>query len=167
LAGLLVPEHSKGSEMNQSSARANAAPGTGLEPSVAGVGAWIAAWAEIVLLFYLALIGAFFASDDLSPGDYGCGLTLSVAAVALAFMRLKSRFDGDAVDWGSVLLVDDLANLIAIIVVFAVVGLAGLFVAAAVEYGGLHNAGIALFVASGGAVFLNLRRVFDNLDRHA
>lgn len=147
--------------MNQPDVDASAAP----EPIVAGVGAWIAAWAELVLLGYLAVIGAFFASDNLSPGDYACGLILSLAAIALAFIRLKSRFDDEPVDWASYLLVDDLPNLIAVIAVFTIVGLAGLFMAAAVEHGGLHNAGIALFVASGIAVFLNLRHVFDNLDR--
>lgn len=147
--------------MNQPDAGASAAP----EPIVAGVGAWIAAWAELVLLGYLAVIGAFFASDNLSPGDYACGLILSLAAIALAFMRLKSRFDDEPVDWASYLLVDDLPNLIAVIAVFTILGLAGLFMAAAVEHGGLHNAGIALFIASGIAVFLNLKRVFDNLDR--
>lgn len=149
--------------MNQSSAEPNALGSTGLEPGVAGVGAWIAAWAEFVLLGYLALIGAFFASDDLSPGDYACGLILIATAIALAFLRLKSRFDGAAADWASFLLVDDVPNLIAVIVAFTIVGLAGLFMAAGVETGGLHNGGIALFVASGAAVFLNLRRVFDNL----
>ena len=143
--------------MNQSSA----AP----EPNEPGIGTWIASWAELVLLGYLAVIGAFFASDNLSPGDYALGLMLSVAAIALAFMRLKSRFDGAAGDWASFLLVDDMRNLIAIIVVFTIVGLAGLFLAAGVEQGGLHDAGIALFVASGIAVFLSLKRVFDNLDR--
>ena len=157
--------------MNQSgvaaSAEAGVEPSTGLEPSAPAIGVWIAAWAEFVLLGYLAVIGAFFASDNVSPGDYTCGLILSVASVVLAFMRLKSRFDGDTGDLGSFLLVDDLANLIAVIVVFTIVGLAGLFIAAGVEYGGLHNAGVALFVVSGIAVFLNLRRVFDNLEREA
>ena len=53
----------------------------------------------------------------------------------------------------------------AVVVVFAILALAGLFVAAGFARGGLHNAGIALFVVSGIAVFLNLKHVFDNLDR--
>ena len=80
-------------------------------------------------------------------------------------MRLKNRFDGGAADWGSFLLVDDMANLVAVIVIFAVLGLAGLFIAAGVDDGGLHDAGVALFVASGLAVFLSLKHVFDTLDR--
>jgi hypothetical protein len=139
--------------------------GTGTQPGTRGLGAWIAAWAELALLAYLAVIGVFFASANVSPGDYACGLILSLAAIALAFMRLKSRFDGSATDWGSFALVDTWGNLIAAIVVFAILGLAGLFFAAAVDYGGLHNAGIALFVACGIAVFLNLRRVFDTVER--
>ena len=154
-----------GSDMNQSSAGADPEPSEAPERIVAGVGAWLAAWAELVLLGYLAIIGAFFASDNVSRGDYACGLILSLAAVTLAFMRLKSRFDGDSVDWGSYLLVDDVPNLIAVIAVFTLLGLAGLFLAAAVEYGGLHNAGIALFAVSGIFAFLNLKHVFDNLDR--
>lgn len=153
--------------MNQSSSGARPTHNEPPDEIVAGVGAWIAAWAEFVLLGYLAIIGAFFASDNAAPGDYTCGLALSLAAIALAFMRLKSRFDGDPVDWETYLLVDDLPNLIAVIVVFAVIGLFGLFIAARFEYGGLHSAGLALFVASAGAVFLNMKRVFDNFDRRA
>jgi len=116
--------------------------------------AWIGFWAELAVLGVLAVLGAFFASGDGAPGDYACGLVLSLAAIALAFMRLKRRFDGGrAADWGSFLLVDDMANLLAVIVIFTILGLAGLFVAAGFDHGGLHGSGIALFVASGLAVF--------------
>ncbi len=109
--------------MNQSSAG----------PESSEVCAWIAFWAQLVVLAVLAMLGASFASADRAPGDYACGLLLSLAAIALAFMRLKNRFDGGAADWGSFLLVDDLANL--------------------------------LFAASGVAVFLSMKHVFDNADR--
>ncbi len=136
------------------------------EASEISMGAWIGFWAELVVLGLLAVLGAFFASGDGAPGDYACGLILSLAAIALAFMRLKRRFDGGrAADWGSFLLVDDMANLVAVIVVFTLLALAGLFVAARFDHGGLHDAGVALFVASGLAVFLSLKHVFDNLDR--
>jgi hypothetical protein len=135
------------------------------QPPARGVGAWIAAWAELVILAFLAIAGAFFASADASPGDYICGMILIFAAIALAFLRLKARFDGTAGDWAGSLLVDDGANLVAVVIVFVIAALGGLFLAAAYEYGGLHNAGIALFVVSGIAVFLNLKRVFDNYDR--
>ena len=134
-------------------------------PGEPGYGAWIGFWAQLVVLGVLAVLGAFFASENRAPGDYACGLVLGVAAIALAFLRVKSRFDGGAADWASFLLVDDMANLVAIIVVFAILGLAGLFVAAGVEHGGLHDSGVALFIASGLAVFLSLKHVFDNLDR--
>lgn len=134
----------------------------GPEPIGAGVAAWIVAWAELILLGYLALIGALFASEHAAPGDEICGLTLSVAAIALVFLRLKSRFDGEAADLHGFLLVDDMANFIAVGIVFAVVGFAGLFVAASVEHGGLHNAGVALFLASVGAIFLSMKNVLDN-----
>ncbi len=141
--------------MNQSSAG----------PESSEVCAWIAFWAQLVVLAVLAMLGASFASADRAPGDYACGLLLSLAAIALAFMRLKNRFDGGAADWGSFLLVDDLANLLAVIVVFTILGLAGLFTAAGFDHGGLHNAGVALFAASGVAVFLSMKHVFDNADR--
>jgi hypothetical protein len=130
-----------------------------------GYGAWILFWGELVALALMALLGAFFASADAAPGDYACGLILFLAAVALAFLRVKARFDGAAADCGSFLLVDDLPNLVAAIVVLTVLALAGLFVAAGFDYGGLHVAGVALFVTSGLAVFLDMKRVFDNLDR--
>jgi low temperature requirement protein LtrA len=91
--------------------------------------------------------------------------TTRIVALALAFLRLKSRFDGGPADWGSFLLVDDMPNLVAVIVVFVVLALAGLFVAARFDHGGLHDGGVALFIASGLAVFLSLKHVFDNLDR--
>jgi hypothetical protein len=157
------------------------APGRGLvpasrpvgspQPGLAGAGASIIAWGEIVLLGFLAIVGAFFASANAGPGDYGCGMILILAAVALAFLRLKARLDdrsngGRPGDWAGALLVDDWANLTVIIVVFVLLGLAGLFLAASYEQGGLHNGGIALFVVSGAAVFLNLKHVFDNYERH-
>jgi hypothetical protein len=145
------------------------------EPGVAGAGAWIVGWGEIVLLGVLALVGAFFASANAAPGDYTCGMILLVAAIALAFLRLKARLDsassggasggGASGGWAASLLVDDWANLTAVIVVFVILGLIGLFLAAGHEYGGLHSAGLALFVASGAAVFLNLKHVFDRSER--
>jgi hypothetical protein len=141
--------------MNQSSA----------EPDSSELCAWIAFWAQLVALAVLAVLGAAFASEDSAPGDYACGLLLSLAAIALAFMWVKNQFDGGAADWGSFLLVDDLANLLTVIAVFAVLGLAGLFTAAGFDYGGLHNAGVALFAASGLAVFLSMKHVFDRADR--
>jgi hypothetical protein len=148
--------------MNQSSAGPESTePG----PSELGYCAWIAFWVQLVVLGVVAVLGAFFASENSEPGDYTGGLVLSLAALALAFMRLKNRFDGGAGDWASFLLVDDMANLLAVIAIFTVLGLAGLFIAAGVGHGGLHVGGVALFVASGLAVFLSLKHVFDNLDR--
>ncbi len=135
------------------------------EPGELGNGAWIAFWAQLVVLGGFAVLGAFFASADSDPGDYTCGLLLSLAAIALALMRVKDRFDGGSVGWGGFLLVNDMANLVAVIVIFALLGIAGLFIAAGFDYGGLHDGGVALFIASGLAVFLSLKHVFDNLDR--
>jgi hypothetical protein len=144
----------KASEMDQASV------GTEL-----GFCAWIAFWAQLVVLGGVAVLGAFFASENAAPGDYTCGLLVSLGAITLAFMRVKNRFDGGAADWGSFLLVDDMAKLVAVIVIFTVLGLTGLFTAAGFDHGGLHDGGVALFVASGLGVFLSLKHFFDNLDR--
>ena len=134
-----------------------------------GLCAWIGFWVQLLVLGVLAVLGAFFASADRHPGDYACGLVLSLAALALAAMRLKRRFDrgGDeaAGGWAEFLLVDDPANLTAVIVAFAALGLGGLMLAARFDEGGLQDGGIALFVASAIGVFLSLKHVFDRLDR--
>ena len=125
---------------------------------------WIIFWAQFAALALLAIVGAFFASGGGEPGDYSTGLWLSLAAIALAFLRLKQYFDAGRTDWPSFLFVDDMTNLIAVIVVFVIVGLAGLFIAAGSDSDSLHVGGIALFAASGLAVFLSLKRVFDKLE---
>jgi len=138
---------------------------TRLGASDLGYGAWIAFWAELILLAALAVLGAFFASADDAPGDYACGLLLSLAAIALAAMLVKNRFDGGAADCASFLLVDDMANLVAVIVILTILGLAGLVAASGFDRGGLHNAGVALFAASGLGIFLSMKHVFDVRDR--
>jgi hypothetical protein len=137
----------------------------GPAPEELGIGAWLAFWVQLVVLGFLAIVGAFFASADAAPGDDVCGLILSVAAVLLAFLRIKRRFDGSPAGWGSFLLVDDTANLVLIVIVFVILGLGGIFVAAAVGEGGLYVGGVALFAVSALAVLLSIKRVFDNLDR--
>ena len=126
---------------------------------------WFGFWAELVVLGLLAIAGGYFASHGGGSGDYATGLVLGVAAIALAFLRLKRRFDGAPTRWDRVLLVDDTRNLVLVIAVYVALGLAGLFVAAAEADGSLHVAGVALFATSGLIVFLSLKNVFDNLDR--
>jgi small-conductance mechanosensitive channel len=126
--------------------------------------AWFGFWAELVVLGALAIFGGYAASRG-EPGDYATGLILGIAAIALAFFRLKRRFDGAPTDWPRFLLVDDMPNLALVIAVFVALGLAGLFIAAAALSGSLHVAGIALFATSGVIVFLSLKNVFDTLDR--
>jgi hypothetical protein len=125
---------------------------------------WIAFWVQFALLAAVAIFGAVFASEGGEPGDYVSGLWLAGAAIALGFMRLKQYFDAGPVDWPTFLLVEDWINLVAVIVVFVIVGLGGLFLAAGSPSLSLHDAGLALFAASGLAVFLSLKRVFDKLE---
>jgi ABC-type uncharacterized transport system permease subunit len=129
-----------------------------------GYWSWFGFWAQFVVLGALAVWGAFFASDG-ETDDYTCGMLLVIAAIALAFLRLKAWFDGRSGSWNAFLLVDDLPNLTVVIPLFALIGLAALFVAAGAK-GSLQNGGVALFIASGLIVFLNIKRVFDNRDAH-
>jgi len=128
---------------------------------------WLGFWVQFLLLGLLALIGAFFASADERTGDYQCGLLLSLGAIALGFLRLKHRMDGGASGWGNFLLVDDMKNLALVVPLFAVIGLAGLFLAHAWESGAMHAAGVGLFGISGVIVFLDIKNVFDRTDRDA
>ena len=125
---------------------------------------WLGFWIQFLILGVLAVIGAFVASEDARPGDYLCGLLLSLGAIALAFLRLKHWLDGETLDWGAFLLVDDMKHLAVAIPLFAVIGLAGLFIARAWESGAMHVAGLALFVASSLIIFLDIKRVFDRMN---
>jgi hypothetical protein len=125
---------------------------------------WLCFWLEILILGVLAIIGAFAASAADRPGDYTCGMALSLGAIALAFLRLKRRLDGNGSGWADFLLVGDMWNLALVIALFAVIGLAGLFIAHAWADGAMHSAGIALFVVSGAIIFLDMKHVFDRME---
>ena len=138
---------------------------SGHEPGGPSVAAWFGFWVPLAVLVIVAIAGLVFASADAEPGDYACGLLLFAGATLLAFLRIKQRFDGGPLGWGRFLLVEDVPNLTAMLIAFGLLALAGLIVAAAVDVGGLHIAGVALFVTSGIGAFLSLKHVFDNLDR--
>ena len=138
----------------------NGPPGRPVMPAEA-YGAGIAVGGQCAVVGLLAIVGAFVASGGGEPGDYASGLVLSLAAIALAFLRLKHQLDGRPGDWAGFLFVDEIASLWIVVPLFAVLGLVGLFIAAGAEEGSLHDAGIGLFLASGFFVFLNLKHVFD------
>ena len=125
---------------------------------------WLGFWLQFLILGVLAVVGAFVASRGERPGDYACGMLLSLGAIALAFLRLKHLLDGGASDWGDFLLVDDMRGLAIVIPLFAIIGLAGLFTAHAWEGGAMHAAGVALFIVSGVFIFLDIKRVFDHME---
>jgi hypothetical protein len=133
-------------------------PSDGAEPDF---WSWFGFWVQFLILGLLAAIGAFVASENARPGDYLCGLLLSLGAIALGFLRLKHWLDGGTLGWGTFLLVDDMKHLALAIPLFAVIGLAGLFIASAWEGGAMHTAGLGLFVVSGVIIFLDIKRVFD------
>jgi hypothetical protein len=125
---------------------------------------WLGFWVQMLVLTALTMIGAFAASGAERSGDYVCGMVLTLAAIALAFMRLKHRLDGGGSGISEFLLVTDMWNLALVIPLFTVIGLAGLFIAHGSEGGALHIAGVALFLASGGAIFLDMKHVFDRME---
>jgi hypothetical protein len=128
---------------------------------------WLGFWGQFLVLGLLAVIGAFAASADARPGDYQCGVLLSLCAVALGFLRLKHQLDGQSPGWGTFLLVDDMKSLALVIPLFTIIGLTGLFLAHAWESGAMHAAGVGLFGISGAIVFLDIKNVFDHMDRDA
>ena len=134
------------------------------EPSELDYAAWIFFWAQLAVLAVVAVFGAFFASNNASPDAYGSGLGLSLAALALGFLRVKSRFDGRSAG-ASLLPVADMPSLVAVIVIFTALALAGLFVAAGAGHGVLHDSGLALFVVSALAIFLGIKHFFDAIER--
>jgi hypothetical protein len=124
---------------------------------------WLGFWVQFLVLGLFVVIGAFAASECRGPGDYVSGVLLIIGALALAFLRLKHRFDGGAAGWRDVLFVDDMKSLAVAIPLFAVIGLVGLFIARAWPYGSLHDAGLGLFVVSGVIIFLDIKHVFDRM----
>jgi len=126
---------------------------------------WFGFWAQFAVLGGLAILGLYIGGRGGGPGDDTTGLLLAVGAILVAFMRLKLWFDGGTTDWTNFLFVDRMAHLAVVIPLFVVIGLGGLFIAAA-EPGTLQNAGVALFVVSGLVIFLSMKRVFDRLDSH-
>jgi hypothetical protein len=125
---------------------------------------WLGFWIPLVVLGLLAIIGAAFASAGRQRGDYSVGLSLSLAAIALGFLWLKHWLDGGDPRANGFLFVDDMKNLALAIPLFALIGLLGLFLAAAWEDGSLHAAGLALFAASCAIIFLDIKHVYDRLD---
>lgn len=125
---------------------------------------WLGFWVLFLVLGLCVVLGAFAASRGEESGDYTAGVVLILAALALAFLRLKQSFDESSLSFGNFLFVDSMASLVVVISLFVVIGLAGLFIASAWPSGSLHAAGIALFVVSGVIVFLDIKQVFDRRD---
>jgi hypothetical protein len=125
---------------------------------------WLGFWLQFLILGIFAVVGAFAASRAARPGDYVCGILLMLSTVAFGFFRLKQHLDGGNNDWARMLLVDNMWNLALVIPLFAIIGLVGLFIAHAWENGAMHDAGVALFIASGVIIFLDIKRVYDRID---
>jgi hypothetical protein len=134
------------------------------EPAERAFWSWLGFWVQFLVLGLCAVLGAFAASKAEAPGNYTAGMLLILGALALGFLRLKQRFDGGPLGWRNFLFFDRMASLTVVIPLFVIIGLAGLFIASAWPYGSLHDGGIALFVASGVMVFLDIKQVFDRIN---
>jgi hypothetical protein len=126
---------------------------------------WLLFWLQFAVLGALAIAGAGIASANAHPGDYACGLMLALSSIGLVLLLVKRAFDGSRLDWGGLLLVDDMRGLALAVPLFALIGFAGLVLARAVEQGSLHAAGLALFLVSAAIILLDVKRVFDRLER--
>src|SRR5690349_4811756 len=105
--------------------------GRSLDTAERAFWSWLGFWLQILVLSVLAIAGAFAASAGDRPGDYACGMVLTLASIALAFLRVKHLLDGKGAGWSDLLLVRDMWNLALVIPLFTVIGLAGLFIASA------------------------------------
>jgi hypothetical protein len=123
--------------------------------------AWLGFWVQLAVLVLLAVVGMLFASESGEPGDYACGLILAGASVVLAALRVRQQLDGNRGGWGSLLLADNMPSLLLAIVLFVVLGLAGLIVGGTHQSSSVQDGGLALFIVSALLVFLSLKRFFD------
>ena len=126
---------------------------------------WLFFWLQLLVLGAVAGFGFAFAAGDAAPGDYQVGLGVAIAAIVLGFLRLKLTLEGDARGLVELILVDDMPSLAAAVVLFIVLGAAGLVIAALWRSGIVYVAGLALFVASVLLIFCDIKRVFDRIDR--
>jgi hypothetical protein len=126
---------------------------------------WLRFWVQLGVLAVLAIGGAFFASQGRQPGDYQAGLMLAAAAFILAVMLVKRRLDGAPDDLPSLVLVDDMRGLAFVIPLFTIAALAGLFIANAFPADPRYVFGLGLFGASILAILLQIKHVFDRIDR--
>jgi hypothetical protein len=127
---------------------------------------WLRFWVQLAVLVVLAIFGMFFASQGRQPGDYQSGLMLAAAAFIMAVMLVKRRLDGVPGDLSSLLLVNDMRGLAFVIPLFTIAALAGLFIANAFPAAPLYIFGLGLFGASILAILLQIRHVFDRIDRN-
>lgn len=129
--------------------------------------AWFGFWVQLAILVLLAVLGLYFASQGGEPGDYAVGLILAAAAAVLAVLRIRKQLEGGPGGWGAMLLVEDQASLFAAIVLFSVLGLAGLVVAGRHDTVSVQDGGLALFCVCAVLVFLSMKRFFDRQEtRH-
>lgn len=128
--------------------------------------AWLAFWAQLAVLAVLAVVGLYFAAEGEEQGDYAIGLILAVSAVILAGLRIGNQLSGDTGGWGSLLFVDNTPSLVAAIVLFTLVGLAGLIVGGTHRSVSVQDGGLALFVICVLLVFFSMKRFFDKEEAH-
>jgi hypothetical protein len=126
---------------------------------------WLRFWAQMAVLAVLMIVGVFFASEGGQAGDYQSGLMLAAASVALAVLLAKQHLDGAPDDLASLVLVEDMRSLAVAIPLFTIAALCGLIIARSFPVGPRYLFGLGLFGASVLAILLDIKHVFDRIDR--
>ncbi|HJU19566.1 MAG TPA: hypothetical protein VJ770_24190 [Stellaceae bacterium] len=127
--------------------------------------AWLRFWAQLVILAALTIFGAAVASNAQETQNYQAGMMLAVAAFALLLLLVKRRLDGESDNLFSLVLVDDISGLWLVVPLFTIAALIGIIIAGIFQFGTWYIFGLGLFGASVIAILLQIKHVFDRIDR--
>jgi hypothetical protein len=120
-------------------------------------------WLGYVFLAAAGVLGLFTASGGVDEVTYMAGLALFILAIVVIAWRMKRQLDGREVGFLLAVSVDNSDSLFVSMAVLAVLGLAGLGLAATVG-GTLYGVGIALFIVAAALIFNDIKRYFDHRD---
>lgn len=126
---------------------------------------WLRFWVQLAILTVLVIGGAFYASASDQPGAAQSGLILAIVAFVLILLLVKRRLDGAPDDLASMLLVESWLGLDIVVPLLAAVAIGGLVLAASSPPGPLYIFGLALFGAGVLAILLQIKHVYDRIDR--
>ena len=121
-------------------------------------------WLGYVFLAFAGVLGLFTASGATDGATYLSGLVTFAIAIIVIAMRVKRQLDGAEIGFLLPISVAGPDTLAVTIAILAVLGLAGVSLAATVG-GALYGVGLALFVVCAALIFTEIKRYFDRIDR--